>query len=336
MPVNVHAVAKAAGVSPSTVSRVFNNNPDIAQETADRVRKEAQRLGYKRTSTAGRPANWKTKHTGNIAVLVPDVHQEAMRTVLMGRLLEGVEGVLRTQRLNLLLAGLGPGESLPPCLEPPQVDGLLIRMVRVGTSLPAFERRLPDLPRVWMLEPPAPPAKGDVVHADNEAVAHQALRHLVEKGCKHAVLFLAIPDHHAGRDRAEAFLHAAPRVGVNATAIDDLEKLLAQRARQAKTDREPTGFFLPLGDAHTESLYRGLVGRGLYQADHTPIVSCNNDPTRLAALDPRLANIDIRAEEIGKAAAELLLWRIKNPNETQRRMLIVPRLVEYGNARSKE
>lgn len=330
MAVTVNAVAKAAGVSPSTVSRVFNNNPDIASETAERVRKEAKRLGYQRTSARGRPANWKTKRTGNIAFLVPDVHQEAMRTILMGRLLEGAEGVLRTKRLNLLLAGLGPGEALPPCLEPPQVDGLLIRMVRTGTSLPAFERRLPDLPRVWMLEPPSPPARGDVVHPDNEAVAHQALRYLVDKGCKRAVVYQAIPDHHAARDRAEAFLRAAPRLGLNATAIEDLEKLFAQLARHAKADSDPTGFFLPLGDTHAENLYRGLVGRGLYQADHTPIVSCNNDPARLAALDPRLANIDIRAEEIGKAAAELLLWRILNPNETQRRVLIVPRLLEIS------
>ena len=48
MAVNVNAVAKAAGVSPSTVSRVFNNNPDIAVETAERVRKEAKRLGVQR------------------------------------------------------------------------------------------------------------------------------------------------------------------------------------------------------------------------------------------------------------------------------------------------
>jgi len=325
MPVNVHAVAKAAGVSPSTVSRVFNNNPDIAPETAERVRREAKRLGYQRTSSRGRPANWKTKRTGNVAVLVPDVQQEAMRTILMGRLLEGAESVLRSKRLNLLLAGLGPGESLPPCLEPPQVDGLLIRMLRIDRSLPAFERRLPDLPRVWMLEPSSPPTKGDVVHADNEAVAHKALRYLTDKGCRRAVVYQAMPRHHASRDRTEAFLRAAPRVGLRVTATDDLKDLLA-RQRASKSDRTATGFFLPLGDEHTENLYRGLVGRGLYQVDHTDIVSCNNDPARLAALDPRLANIDIRAEEIGRAAAELLIWRILHPKEPQRRVLIVPTL----------
>jgi DNA-binding LacI/PurR family transcriptional regulator len=82
-----------------------------------------------------------------------------------------------------------------------------------------------------------------------------------------------------------------------------------------------------LGDAHLEGLYKGLVGRKLYLRERTPIVSCNNDQARLSALDPRLVNIDIRAEEVGKAAAELLLWRILNPKETQRRVLIAPKLI---------
>ena len=327
MAVNVHTIAKAAGVSPSTVSRVFNNNPDIAFETAERVRHEAKRLGYKRTSARGRPANWKSKRTGNIAVLVPDVHQEAMRTVLMGRLLEGTEAALRAKRLNLLLAGLGPGEALPPCLEPPQVDGLLLRALSIGASLPAFERRLPDLPRVWMLEPSAPPAKGDVVQPDNEAVAHRAIDYLAGRECRRAIVYQGMPAHNASRDRTEAFLRAAPRAGLNATTTDDMETIFTQLKRASKSERAATGFFLPLGDEHTESFYRELATLKLQQKDGTPIVSCNNNAARLAALDPRLANIDIRAEEIGKAAAELLIWRIQHPNEPQRRILILPALV---------
>jgi DNA-binding LacI/PurR family transcriptional regulator len=327
MAINVHAVAKAAGVSASTVSRVFNNNPDIAAETAERVRREAERLGYKRTSTRGRPANWKTKRTGNIAVLVPDVQQEALRTPLMGRLLEGADLALRTQHLNLLLAGLGVGEALPPCLEPPQVDGMLIRMLRIGSSLPAFEARLPDLPRVWMLEPETTPAAGDIVHADNEAVASRALRYLVDKGCRRMIVYQALPKHHASRDRAEAFVRAAPNAAAEAVACGGLTEVLQLYRKLTRANVGAVGFFLPLGDDHTESIYRALVDAGLFRRSRTPIVSCNNDPARLAALDPHLPNIDIRGEEIGKAAAELLLWRIQNPKEPQRRVLIVPTLV---------
>ena len=46
MAVTIKDVAKLAGVSPSTVSRVCNNNPAISQETRERVQKAMEELGY--------------------------------------------------------------------------------------------------------------------------------------------------------------------------------------------------------------------------------------------------------------------------------------------------
>ena len=46
MAVTIKDVAALAGVSPSTVSRVCNDNPSISRETRDRVRKAMQELGY--------------------------------------------------------------------------------------------------------------------------------------------------------------------------------------------------------------------------------------------------------------------------------------------------
>ena len=45
MAVTIKDVAKLAGVSPSTVSRVCNNNPTISKETRERVQKAIQELG---------------------------------------------------------------------------------------------------------------------------------------------------------------------------------------------------------------------------------------------------------------------------------------------------
>ena len=45
MAVTIKDIAKLAGVSPSTVSRVCNNNPSISRETRERVQKAIQELG---------------------------------------------------------------------------------------------------------------------------------------------------------------------------------------------------------------------------------------------------------------------------------------------------
>jgi len=46
MAVTIKDIAAQAGVSPSTVSRVCNDNPSISKETRDRVRKVMAELGY--------------------------------------------------------------------------------------------------------------------------------------------------------------------------------------------------------------------------------------------------------------------------------------------------
>ena len=327
MAVTVHDVAKAAGVSASTVSRVFNNNPDIADATAARVRSAAQSLGYKRTSARGRPAAWRTKRTGNIAVLVPDVHREALRTPLMGQVLEGVERVLREKHLNLILAGLEEQERLPSCLEPPQVDGLIIRM---GPLFAALEARLPEIPRVWIFEPPAAPLHGDIVHPDNEAVAQLALQYLVARAHRHLAVLDALPAHYAARPRREAFVRGAAALGVTAQVLTRKEGIRELLDEWQALVQRPTGLFIPIGDNHTEDVYRGLRERGVQPCEDVGLVACNNDADRLAALDPRLPNVDIRGDEIGKAATEVLLWRIEHPREPQRRVLITPRLAEEG------
>ena len=50
MAVTIKDIAKHTGVSPSTVSRVMNNNPSISKETRERVLKAIQELGYEQTA----------------------------------------------------------------------------------------------------------------------------------------------------------------------------------------------------------------------------------------------------------------------------------------------
>ena len=76
----------------------------------------------------------------------------------------------------------------------------------------------------------------------------------------------------------------------------------------------------------------GFIGRctlaGCAWGRDIDLISCNNDARHLALLDPHLVNIVIQASQIGRAAVEMLLWRMKNPDEAVRRLLIAPALVE--------
>lgn len=86
--------------------------------------------------------------------------------------------------------------------------------------------------------------------------------------------------------------------------------------------------FVTGGDDMVVEVYRALRDTGHHVGSQCAFVCCYNDPARLATLDPSLPNIDIQPEAIGRAAAEMLLWRLANPNAEQRRLSVGPRLVE--------
>ena len=66
MAVTIKDVAKLAGVSPSTVSRVCNDNPAISKETRERVQKAMSQLGYDSPAGNDTPTNTSVKMNGII------------------------------------------------------------------------------------------------------------------------------------------------------------------------------------------------------------------------------------------------------------------------------
>lgn len=79
-------IAKESGVSLSTVSLVFNDNPRISQATREKVLKTIERLGYQPNRMA-RALAW--KHTRTIAVLVPQL-RHTFADVYFGEIVSGI------------------------------------------------------------------------------------------------------------------------------------------------------------------------------------------------------------------------------------------------------
>jgi LacI family transcriptional regulator len=80
-PVTIHDVAKAAGVSISTVSRVLNDKDDVAPETYERVQQVISELGYV-SSLAAR--GMRSRRTNVIGLIMPDVASPYSIVVMQG------------------------------------------------------------------------------------------------------------------------------------------------------------------------------------------------------------------------------------------------------------
>ena len=72
MASTIHDVARLAGVSPGTVSRVIHNKPYVKQETKQRVLEAIEKLDYRPHAVASRLGSGKTHIIG---LLVPDLQE---------------------------------------------------------------------------------------------------------------------------------------------------------------------------------------------------------------------------------------------------------------------
>lgn len=79
--VTIYEVAKAAGVSPATASRVINNQSNVTPETKRKVEETIARLGYKPNALAQGLA---TNRTTNIGIVIPDVNYVHISILLSG------------------------------------------------------------------------------------------------------------------------------------------------------------------------------------------------------------------------------------------------------------
>lgn len=123
MSVNIYDVAKKAGVSVVTVSRVINNYPNVRSSNRIRVLNAMEELNYKPNAAARTLARG---YTGMIGLVTPSIEDS-----FMSRVISGVEAVLKEKGMFLVLS-LSPDvgdileSSCTKLFREARVDGILI------------------------------------------------------------------------------------------------------------------------------------------------------------------------------------------------------------------
>ncbi len=163
-------VARRAGVSTATVSRVLSNPDLVSEETRATVRAAIEATGYRLNQAA---RNLRHRRTGGIVALVPN-----LANPFFSQILSGIASVLGPAGYNLLIADTSTAgaERLLDYAEPSRADGLII----LDGTLPAaaLQGRVPVVEACeWVRGLPAPRVK-----IDNRAAAGLAVDHLAGLG----------------------------------------------------------------------------------------------------------------------------------------------------------
>ena len=208
-PLNLHDIARKAGVSKSTVSRVVNGGINVSEKTLHRVQEIIEEEGFV-PNPGGRILHLQQTYVIGIIFLhnINDTFEDPYYFPLF---LQGVNRAARLKGYSTLL-WIDSGEEdeqqfYQRILGNRMVDGLLIASSRINSAL--IDKLLKADSTFVMVERPSSNAdKINFVSSDNLEAAYTAVTYLIERDYQRIGTITGRMDHVDGRDRLEGYKQA--------------------------------------------------------------------------------------------------------------------------------
>ncbi|MDR1852320.1 MAG: LacI family transcriptional regulator [Propionibacteriaceae bacterium] len=304
--VTIYDVAKAAGVSVATVSRVFAGNSHVSAGRKEAVEEAAKELGFVPNSMARR---LRTQHSEVIALLVPDIENPFFTLIA-----RAVEDVARERGYSVMLCNTDEdpereSEYLRVAASEPVAGIIIVPTSSVDLSLP-LERGVP----VVSVDRHAGSFDVDAVVADNAESSKRAAELLFDHGYSRVACITGPMGVETADERLRGWAEAVRE----RTGSEPKAELAKRASYSLEGGEEATRELLALPSppdaifAANNRLGAGAL-RALHEVDSLPpkvgVVSFGGLPLiLLAPLGVLITHLPAR--ELGKRAAEMLLERI--------------------------
>ncbi|WP_280154184.1 LacI family DNA-binding transcriptional regulator [Piscinibacter sp. XHJ-5] len=323
--ITIHDVAKAADVSKSTVSLVLQGSPLIRDETAERVREAARKLGYVYNRRA---AELRRQASNTVGVVINDLMNPFFAEVLVG-----IERRLVDAGYIVLMAhtheSLDRQRKVLASMREQNAAGLII--------CPAFDtpRTLTKEVQAWgiplvVMVRSLGAGSYDYAGSDNERGVLLAMRHLLARGHKR-IGFLGGRSGVVYEQRLRGYAGALEEAGIR---LDERLIIASDPSRQGGSDAMAAMLRIKLkitaavcyNDITAFGALATLGEHGLRAGTDFALIGFDN-VLAAAHSNPPLTTVDIRPDDLGEHAAAALMARIENPQLKRQVYLAEPRLV---------
>lgn len=320
MASTIRDVARHAGVSISTVSRVLNNTCAVAEDKRLRVEKAADELGYVPNPNA---RSLLMKFTGGIGMLLPHVSGE-----FFSEFLTGADDVAKDNDLFLLIsASHGRASEWRASVQSVyrRVDGLIVMAPQVTP------RRLnlsQDIPTVFVNTPVSASDRSgvDVIGFDNAGGTRQAVEYLMGLGHRRFCYVEGPTGAFDAVERTAGFKRALEDAGIQDYHLIPGGYNHEDGARAARTilgmTPRPTAV-LAANDYCALGLLTELKNSGTEVPGEISVVGFDDVPSAAYA-SPGLTTVSVPIRDIGAKAIERLIHRIRRTDDPTRLSVELP------------
>lgn len=318
-------VAKEAGVSKQTVSRVINNRPDVADETRTRIKDIIARLGYHPDPIARSMRG----NTHTLGCITPNLSDYNFSSIV-----QAAQAEARNSGYFILTGSAQSDQDVQPLLNEfmnRRVDGLLVINPRDDNRylrlLPLIEQ---GVPVVYIKNTPVDEGVS-AVSLDDEVGGYLATFHLIGLGHTNIATIMGLPNEECTKSRLAGFKKAHHEAGLQVNL-----ELIAEGDWSASTGNQAIKDLLANGhpfsavfaqnDRMAVGAIQALRSAGFKIAEDISVIGYDDIPLS-SYFDPPMTTIRQPIEEFGRIGAQLLIEALNNHAFKPRIVRLSPELI---------
>ncbi|MCD6354635.1 MAG: LacI family DNA-binding transcriptional regulator, partial [Prolixibacteraceae bacterium] len=308
----IHDIARKLHMAASTVSRALNDNPLISESTRKIVKKTAVEMGYRPNVMA---ANFRTKRTNTIGVIVPLIIRHFFSSVI-----SGIEEIAYQQGFAVTISQSNDNfekeYKIAQTLYSNRVDGLILSIgmeTKTFDHLKLFsERKIP----IVFFDRVVEEIEAHKIVVDDFGGGYRATQHLIEQGAKKIAHIGGPLNLKIYRNRQDGYCKALTDSGLKLDNSLILNNNLTRQdgsnatAQLMSAPVKPDAIFCA-NDTTALSAIIFLQKIGVKVPQDIAIVGFSNEPFS-EVVTPSISTIKQPGFMMGKRAAELIIHQIHN------------------------
>lgn len=333
MAVNIRDVAREAGVSVSTVSKVMNHSPLISEATTQKVHDVMERLHYHPNMRA---KNFAQQKTHNITFIVRAERNAAFNNPHLFEIMCGVESVLSSKGYSLTFVNLAEGQDegrvIESLIEQKNTDGIVLHVSAVSKKIPGIltDGNFPHI----VIGRPDFESELCWIDTNNNLSGSIAAKHLFNLGYRRVAYIGGGEDDLISLHRLQGAQKAAEELGMailpeeirqGAVTIEDARLVTAQLLREKRPEA-----IICANNTVALGTVRSIHDRALKIPDDIAVISFDDYPySRI--VEPALTVVNIDVYDMGMQAGIMLLRKLKKPSLQVQSYTTLPVLIARGS-----
>ncbi|MEA1939954.1 MAG: LacI family DNA-binding transcriptional regulator [Candidatus Caldatribacteriota bacterium] len=329
----IYDVAKIAGVSPSTISRVMNTPEIVAEDTRQKVVSAVKELSYIPNMMA---ASMPKKRTNYIGLIIPDIIN-----TFFSNLIRGIQDICEEHGYNVLVVNSDDSQKKEgrylKLLYSRRVDGVILTVAGYREKeFPKEELSLLKKMNIVLVDREINGLTTPIVKVNNFAGAYSAVKYLLTMGHKKIMYLAGIEGTRTNQERRKGYLAALKKENINWKKemaanfrLDTAyQKILCQWPILQNSDDLPTAIFaandlMAIGALKAFSQLKVRIPKkvSIIGFDNIPFSDCTYPPLTTIAQPTYL---------MGQKAVKILLKMI-NKKKIARPIEFKTKLIERGS-----